>query len=260
MSSLIRPIANRAIHLRITPRPSNLGESREIMRLMSQFGPIEHFKNLRYDTLSAPNAIVIIYTDESAAKECLKNSPIRFRMGRAQKPGPDEEEERRGTGKGFHEEALPSDPASQGVESRATRGPSGSAFGLAQTRGLSTSSLPKPPPRPIRMPFDRAPTPEPPRDDSRIFQIQTNPSTRRFRDLVNTSHYYGYFAIDTKMVGQEDLNRKVPLKGLSCVEWNAAEKPWAVARGERSKFSRSLGELWDDGRRETEGQTAVDVG
>ena len=45
MTSLARPIAKRAVHLRITPRPSNISDSREILRLVSQFGEVEYYKN-----------------------------------------------------------------------------------------------------------------------------------------------------------------------------------------------------------------------
>lgn len=80
ISSLTRPTTSRAVHLRITPRPSNLGESREILRLISQFGEVEYFKNLRYDTIPAPNTVLAIFREENAAQACLKRSPVRFRM------------------------------------------------------------------------------------------------------------------------------------------------------------------------------------
>lgn len=86
LPSLVRPTANRAVHLRITPRPSNIGESREILRLISHFGEIEFFKNLKYDALPAPNAAIVIFRENEAAQHCLKKSPIRFRMGRALTP------------------------------------------------------------------------------------------------------------------------------------------------------------------------------
>ncbi|EMC98806.1 hypothetical protein BAUCODRAFT_58250, partial [Baudoinia panamericana UAMH 10762] len=88
LPSLLRPTTSRALHLRITPRPSTLGETREILRLVSQFGEIEYFKNLKYDVLTHPQAMLVIFREESAARECFKKSPIRFRMGRAVTPAP----------------------------------------------------------------------------------------------------------------------------------------------------------------------------
>lgn len=76
MSAIARPFTTRAIHLKITPRPSNLGESREILRLLSGFGEIEYYKNLKYDILSAPNTALVIFRQGGAAREALKRSPI----------------------------------------------------------------------------------------------------------------------------------------------------------------------------------------
>ena len=132
-SSFARSTYNRAVHLRITPRPSNIGESREILRLISQFGHVEHFRNLKYDALSAPNAAIVIFKEEEAANACLKRSPIRFRLGLASVA---EEEERR------HEPTKPAavKPAPPVQDERR---PSGAPFGLGpttQSRSLSTAS------------------------------------------------------------------------------------------------------------------------
>jgi hypothetical protein len=37
----------RSVHLRITPRPSSLSESREIFRVLQGFGDISVYKHLR---------------------------------------------------------------------------------------------------------------------------------------------------------------------------------------------------------------------
>lgn len=245
------------MHLHISPRPSNLGESREIMRLLSQFGEVEYYKNLKYEELSQPRSATIIFKDEEAANECLKRSPIRFRMGRATGPPPKGE---------------PSDETQNGTfgseESSLPRGPIGTPFGLGmQTRSMSTShhQLPKPPPSTQRMymPFESPPesSPEPqPAPDSRIFEIVVNRSSRNYRDRINIAHYHGPFAIDTKMVGQGDLAKKVPIPGLSCVDWKAVEKPWHVIRTEKErdrsglKARRRLGLLWEENRNKVPGE------
>ena len=164
-ASFVRPTANRAVHLRFTPRPSGLGESREIFRLISQFGEVEHFKNLKYDALSAPNAAIVIFRDEEAASHCLKQSPIRFRMG----------------------------PAEQSSSTKTTG------------------------------------------DESRLFQIQANTARINFRDQLNSSHFHGNFAIDGKSVAQQDLNHRVPMKGLSDVDWRAVDKPWDIVTKEKAQ-------------------------
>lgn len=225
------------------------------MRLISQFGEIEYFKSLKYDTLSAPNAALVIYKEEAAAKQCLKRSPIRFRMHRV--PMKQQMEELHAGAEQKQDRAKTSK-----AEHRAPRGPVGAPFGLSsaqQSRALSTSSLPTPPPNQIHMPFDAPPSADPVPDateeDTRIFQIQSNLCYRNFRQAINTGHYHGTFAIDSKMPGQEDLSKKVPLEGLSCVDWRAPEKPWRFIEQERQRIggSMSLGRL----RRERDGEKDV---
>jgi hypothetical protein len=84
--SLVRPVTSRAVHLRIVPRISTIGESREVLRLISQFGEVEHFRSLKYDQIPNPNAALVIFRDEGAAKHCLQRSPLRFRMGKVTAP------------------------------------------------------------------------------------------------------------------------------------------------------------------------------
>ncbi|KAK5134691.1 hypothetical protein LTR08_006206 [Meristemomyces frigidus] len=208
LPSLVRPTANRAVHLRITPRPSNIGESREIMRLISQFGAVEYFKSMKYDALSAPNASLVIFKDEDAAQHCLKRSPIRFRMGRT----PVKEQ------KQAHDEAVPTPDSSPHT---ATTDP----------------------------------------DEPRIFQIQANVARAHFRDQLNMSHFHGHFAVNGKSIAQPDLAKRVPILGLSDVDWRAEDKPWKVARYEwefhgayaGSGRKKALGELWEEAEKGARG-------
>lgn len=251
VSSFARSTANRAIHLFITPRPANIGESREIFRLISQFGEIEYFKSLKYDALPSPNTALVIFKEEEAASYCLKRSPIRFRMGRATQAA----EANSGS---VNEPARTEEPAetaetpSQAQEKwKSARGPSGGAFGLSQSRSLSTSSLPNPPrpppPMPLIEPSYKAPEPQ-----SRIFQIQTNPARIRFRDQINMGHYHGRFAVRDD-IAQEDLAKRVPIVGLSCIDWKAEDKPWRVMQKEQEREHkgpsrrRSMRELYEEG-------------
>lgn len=276
MSSLTRPIANRAVHLRIHPRPSSLGENREILRLLSRFGEIEYYKSLKYDRLSSPATALVIYAEDEAAKECLTRSPIRFRMGRRMVV------EKGGDRKGDYEGM-----AGRGDWENLPRGPVGAPFGLAgfgQTREMSTSSTKQAESQPwfgnggsseAATPTSltstsrrRTSTPTfpsasltsvQPDPDARIFQIITNPSTRHFRDIINHGHYHGTFAMDTKMFGQADMARRVPLPALSLLDWRAEEVPWHIAKRERMwdhsgpTRRRCLGEIWREAHGGSEG-------
>lgn len=158
-----------------------------MLRLISQFGEVEYFKNLKYDTLSAPNAAIVIFRDEEAASHCLKRSPIRFRMGRA-------------------------------------------SVAPVQEEQLTD-------------------------DNSRIFQIQTNSARAHFRDLLNSSRFHGSFMVDSKSAAQQDLSKRVPIPGLSDVNWRGAEKPWKAVERERemdgafknSGRRKTLQEIYDEG-------------
>lgn len=242
------------------------------MRLLSQFGEIDYYKSLKYDGqgLGLPNIALVVYKDEEGAKNCFRGSPVRFRMGKVKAGGqssrtvpveqPVEETKEEDVGSKssvWGQGAIPP-----------KKGPLGAPFGLEldtphQRRYISTSSLPKPTPRPIRMPFD---PPSPPdaaaqqhEDEDRIFQVHTSRTHRNFRDQINMGHYHGGFAIDGKMFGQEDLVKRVPTEGLSCVDWRARERPWRFVRRESEGRGRRerLGVLWE---REGKGKREEVVG
>lgn len=158
MAYLARPVANRGVHLRITPRPSNLGETREILRLLSQFGEIDYFKNLKYDGqgLGLPNIGLVIYKDEQGAKNCFRGSPVRFRMGKV-KAGNRAQAEVKDVVEEPKQEEIGSKGGAWGLgESPAKKGPLGAPFGLGietphQRRYLSTTSSSLPPnPQPVQ--------------------------------------------------------------------------------------------------------------
>jgi hypothetical protein len=243
MASLARPTAGRAVHLRITPRPSNISDSREILRLVSQFGEVEYFKNLKYDALSHPGSSLVIFRDQKAAEACLKRSPIRFRLGPAE------------ADLGDHQASAPVTKPPPSVNNNTTpaKGPISSPFGMPQTRSLSTAShsLPIPPHPAPSLPHDfLSPRTNKPEPTSRIFQLQTNPAHYNFRYHVDRAEYHGRFMIDGKSAIQNDLAKRVPTLGLSCWEWRKGEKPDRVVQGMRQRdgVGRSLMSIWEEGR------------
>lgn len=78
--SIIRPTASRTLHLHLTPRVQNVGESRSILRLLQEFGEVEYFKHLKHDMLSAPQTILCVFKEQEAAQQVLNSSPVRFRV------------------------------------------------------------------------------------------------------------------------------------------------------------------------------------
>lgn len=57
------------MHIKIHPRPRNLGESRQILRILERFGEVVMYKNLRVGVLSIPRPIRVrrIATDSVVA-------------------------------------------------------------------------------------------------------------------------------------------------------------------------------------------------
>jgi len=42
----LRSLASRAVHIEVNPAPRNVRESRHVLRLLKDFGPVSMFKNL----------------------------------------------------------------------------------------------------------------------------------------------------------------------------------------------------------------------
>lgn len=47
-----RDIADSAVHIRIHPRPQNLAESRQVLRVLEQFGEVVMYRHLKVRTRS----------------------------------------------------------------------------------------------------------------------------------------------------------------------------------------------------------------
>lgn len=76
-----RSLAARAVHLKITPAPSDIRQSREILKLLKGYGDVTMFRNLKYDkTNRAKDAILAVFRTSDSAAEVLRASPIRFSL------------------------------------------------------------------------------------------------------------------------------------------------------------------------------------
>ncbi|EME46495.1 hypothetical protein DOTSEDRAFT_61127 [Dothistroma septosporum NZE10] len=248
-TSIARSTANRALHLRITPRPSTLGESREVLRLLSGFGEIEHFKNLKYDTLTSPNIALVIFRDEEAARHCHKKAPIRFRMGKAP-AGQEHAYSHEGASNVNQSNASPQPTTvAPSMHTQAFQ-PSNAPFGLARIRSMSIAShqptIPDPPPRAPVRPFE---PPKPTLLEPRLFQIQISTARANFRDQINGGRFYGSFPLDSKSIASRDLQKSVPTPGMSCVDWRGEGRPWRIMKKEKEKEgqTKTLWQLHEEG-------------
>lgn len=221
-SSVRSAVNNRAVSISVTPRPLNIGESREIYRLLARFGEVDYYKNLLYDLIPTPGQAHIIYRDESAAQKCIERSPIRFRMG----PARSSDEAFETDDLGETQVSVIDDALNSSLKSRVDRRTSSSRpFRVDQTRFMSTRSLqglPKPHeelvmPRSARRTREELPV-------SRLFQIIARPAAPDFRAAIERGHYYGRFPNDWRSVPNEDLKRKVPYKAMANLDWRQEVK------------------------------------
>lgn len=72
----MRPLGGRSLHLRITPRPQNISQSRAILDQLKQFGQIEYYKNLKYERLPSPSSAIVIFKTRESAESLLQKSFI----------------------------------------------------------------------------------------------------------------------------------------------------------------------------------------
>jgi len=79
--TVAQSISARSVHLKIAPAPSNIGQSREILKLLKGYGDVAMFRNLKYDrTTRAKDAIQAVFRSPESAADFLRASPIRFTL------------------------------------------------------------------------------------------------------------------------------------------------------------------------------------
>lgn len=271
--SFTRSTARRAVHLQLSPRLSSIGESREVLHLLSRFGEIEYFRNLRWSTRPSPNCALAIFQDEDAAQHCLNRSPIRFRLGRAPAHSDADTDVDSGSD---DTSSLPDESHSSSVSTsfRPSPSPSSGPFGVGQTRHLSTRSLPEPQRDPLRF-LEYATTPAGPSSASsnssitsadvspsepdsggRIFQIVAQPAEMDFVEHVYRTFYNGPFVINYRSAVSEDLAKRVPVPGMANIDWRREKQASELQRAKELglRGHRSLREIYQEhiGREEEE--------
>lgn len=280
-ASVLRSAAGRGVHIQVFPRPMNIGESRAVLNLLSQFGEVEYYRNLRYDAKSLPNSALAIFRDDSAARSCILRSPLRFRLGAARTDHePAQSSEPSEFDSAIDRSATPSsqprapaaskpwdlNPSSSGA-SPAHRGP----FGMGQTRSLNTDSLPRPPRAPPTYPFhlrgmpEPSPSPEQSAESQeqapRIYQMYINASSTDFLQRAEMGHYHGGFTNDWRSAVNDDLRKRTPLKGMANLNWRMKTKSASTIRQERAAILAQgqiggLGDIY----RQAQGNATEDEG
>lgn len=229
--SVRRALAPRSVHLRIVPRPANLSESREIFRVLQQFGEVSTYKYLRYEYQNpADNVALAIFRDDSAAQAALDASPIRFALEKATSiadstEGPTVNPE--------DDEATLQDltniPPTPGIEEMLR--PSKI---LSHTLSIADTPSKPDPPAPS-MPFDplQSSSTQVQKKWTKWFQITLDRSRAVHQDFIERQPYWKQFN-PMRSMAQVDLEKIVPHVGLSDVSKrppNAHRTPVRVLKG-----------------------------
>ncbi|KAL9103244.1 MAG: hypothetical protein Q9163_001695 [Psora crenata] len=72
---------DRAVHVRIYPRPANIAESRHILSVLQKYGEVVYYQHLKHDpVMKAANSALALYKEKAEAQELIHASPVRFEM------------------------------------------------------------------------------------------------------------------------------------------------------------------------------------
>lgn len=212
-----RALAARSVHMRIVPRPANLSESREILRVLRRFGEVSMFKYMKYEYQNPiHNAALAIFRDASSAQAALDASPIRFALEQIVPTDSDNAQ--------FpsSQEAAEDDTTSSSTQPLSNP-PSDNLDDILRPSQLLPHDLPSsipspPPPTPPPMPFDTSPTPTTSTTTSytKPFLLTLDRSRVIHADFIERQPWYKYFH-PMRSLAQHDLAPQVPHPGLSDV-------------------------------------------
>ncbi|KAF9691946.1 hypothetical protein EKO04_009918 [Ascochyta lentis] len=239
-------LPSRSVHLRIVPRPANLSESREILRVLQRFGDVSTYKHLRYEYHNpADNVALAIYRTLDGAQQALNASPLRFALEREAHPAEDS------SSSSYTAEDAEQDPASLPRASPSDDLSDMTRPSKLMNRALSSSSPdapaqtpPSPPPMPFAAPPSKATT-------TKWFQVTIDRSRAVHQDFVQRQPLWKQFT-PMKSMAQEDLAKLVPHAGLSDVTKrppNAHRTPSKVLKSMDKWVEHgmpSLRGLWDE--------------
>ncbi|KAF2277821.1 uncharacterized protein EI97DRAFT_374163 [Westerdykella ornata] len=221
-------LATRSVHLRIQPRPANLSESREIYKVLQQFGEISTYKSLRYEYHNpAANSALAIFSTAEAAQRALDASPIRFAL---EKVVPDHFSTGALEGAKLGDEDIDSEtqtpppsqqPVKDGIDDMLEASPLLTPP-LPDDNNTTTSSTSSSSSSPTISKKKEAPLPfeselqQKGKLQTKWFQVTIDRSRVIHQDYVERQPYWKDFS-PMKSLAQEDLAKTVPLIGLSDV-------------------------------------------
>ncbi|KAI9719317.1 MAG: hypothetical protein M1812_003647 [Candelaria pacifica] len=263
-------VAGRAVHIKVHPRPRNLDECREILRVLERYGEVVMFKNLRHEFQApAPNTVLAIYQHASSASNLVAASPLRYglqsRFAREELTRPYHQEDRgivsspemkTATARTSESNDSSNDETSGRVETQGDRIYQGTHTSSEGPKDSSILNTPRQAPPARGADSSTAYTPsvlsEPFNGQLREFQLAAEISHFNHRAYIERQPHYGGFQPDTKSIVAEDLASSVPLVGLSDLCLRKAEVPLRVMskRAQELAQRKTLREIWEEGMKE----------
>lgn len=79
MKAAASSLASRTFHIKTHPAVTSLPERREVLRVLSEFGSIEMFKSLKYES-GVTNAFIGIFENENARNQAIEASPLNYSL------------------------------------------------------------------------------------------------------------------------------------------------------------------------------------
>ncbi|MCJ1350230.1 MAG: hypothetical protein MMC33_000211 [Icmadophila ericetorum] len=259
-----RSVVGRAVHIQVYPRPRNIAESREILRVLEGYGEVVMYKNLKYEPQApAPNSLLAIYKHENEAQKLIKASPIKFKSDKSVIYGPRQLD----TGNHGSPRATAAFDRGQKIEeTRATAShqkppqspdPTGDSSTTTTKPDSRSASGPdiesKAPLKDCNGPSATSSASEGLDSEHHQFQLYVSPSAMNHQAYIERQGYYGRFNVDGRSVIAEDLEPRVPLSGLIDLHISKEEVPLRIRmkRAETGSMRAlpRLRTLWEEGKR-----------
>lgn len=121
---------------------------------------------------------------------------------------------------------------------------------------ISATSLPFPP-------SPSASTAKTSETENKEFHLTIDRSVLNHQAYIQRQHYYGGFRLDNKTIMAEDLEARVPMKGLMDCQIDKGEVPLRVRQKRehaRGKQRKTLGEVWREAQLKQERGGEEEVG
>ncbi|QDS70642.1 hypothetical protein FKW77_000867 [Venturia effusa] len=234
--------AANAVRLVLMPSPANLLESREVLRICQSFGEVTTFKHLKYHDLNpAPNSALAVFQRPESAEAFIQASPITFTL--ETQTGPIENEDVEVEAR----DEFPEDIA-QNSPSRTDATELHAPNSLLDT-GFSTPLQSEKPSKPAPQQQTKTRRDASVLKDMRLFVEYWRGNQQ---DFLERSSAWGSFTVNRNSAVQQDLERRVPLVGLSDIHVQRREVPLRVLRKrqEELRARKSWRQVWEEGRRE----------